>query len=437
MKHKHFTTKTVLYLIGVLFYGFAFTECTDDPDVRRIINPDETCISVTLQHASFTTRSGEDIENTIGTLHVLTFEKNTQTGSYHYLRRKEMDEQGENKFEANLLPTENAVKLLFIANFSDFSSITLNDTEEQVRTSLTKAFTDQPAENLPMFSELEYPDGLLSGEIVEEQLTLLRSMAKVSVALSEDRNDWNSLFELVSIQAYRAGNQLQIIPNAGAMHATELKVTETSIPEATAFNLTTPSLTEAGTTPVYLPESAPWGDNEITDVTCLIIGGIYKEGISNPKVTYYRIDFNGKDENEAELFGYILRNHHYKITIDDVDGPGTTHPEEAGESGSANLSVTVTDWDINDEIIYGEGGSDDPLYFGLSGREIVLPWYKNAQNTVVVKTNVDNYRIVWYENENNENQPLASAGKGGSITTEHFIIEHHDTCLVLIKRKAI
>jgi hypothetical protein len=92
------------------------------------------------------------------------------------------------------------------------------------------------------------------------------------------------------------------------------------------------------------------------DNPCLVIGGKYKANAADADdtavETYYRVDFvDGPGEPLA-----LLRNHNYKVMIQEVNGHGYPTPGEAYENSPANIVVSIVPWN--------EGGLDDVTFNG-------------------------------------------------------------------------
>ncbi|MCD8193925.1 MAG: fimbrial protein [Tannerellaceae bacterium] len=335
----------ILYLLLLIFTA----GCSDHTDDEKPVGGDQVRLILVPERIQLATRAGdEDIEKYIEDLTVLVFEE--IEGSFIYTYRSIAEETATSgKYNVTLRLSDVAVKLLLIANHTDFADIQYGCSVEEATESLIQPFTNAGINSIPMYGEFDLPDGLTSYEVeIEEEIPLLRSVAAVEVSLKGELHAAGT-FILKSIEAYRANNQIQVIPHTSVFDREEVKVTAASIPETAENNITTFSISAGDATVkslgrLYLPESeAPAQENITSEATCLIIGGIYRgEDLSNDEITYYRIDF------KRNITGQILRNYLYSIEITEVTRPGTTHPEEA--DGSA-IKTVFTDWSESDHPI--------------------------------------------------------------------------------------
>lgn len=327
-------------MILSLLCGLVACSDTEEPDV---FPEKEVTISLLLHTGNYVTRAGTD-PSAIRTVSVIILEeKETETYEYQYLATPARNEEND-RYEIKLYPTDNTVKLLVISNMEDItSSLGSSTRESEIIEALLVSFDNGTLEELPMYGEKEYENGIAEEATAIEEIMMLRALAAVEVSLAQSLNEEQEIFLLKSIQAYRANDRIQVIPNPSALDETEWKVTIPSVPQTAGSTITTPSISAGNSTveslgPVYLPESETQ-TNITSEATCLIIGGVYKGNgyESSTKTTYYRIDF----KNAQGATGQILRNHLYSIEITDVTGPGTTHPEEAD---SQDIEITITGW---------------------------------------------------------------------------------------------
>jgi len=349
-----------------LLSGLVACSDTEDPDLfpEKMVT-----LSLRLNTGNFVTRAGTD-PSAIRTVGVIVLEKKeNDTYQYQYLATPVQNEEN-NRYEIRLYPTDQPVKLSLIANMEDLSSLLTalttgsgTTTEEEIREALLVSFENGTLEELPMYGEVVYENGITEASTSIEEISMLRSMATVKVSLVESLFE-DETFLLKSIQAYRTNDRIQVIPDPTAFYEnededeTEWKVITPSVPQTAGSTITTPSVNAGNSTvqslgPVYLPESETKTDI-ISEATCLIIGGVYKgDGYeTSTRTTYYRIDFKNAS---GEPTGQILRNHFYAIEISAVNGPGTTHPEEADEK---DIIVKITNWEESEHEIDDLGKTD-------------------------------------------------------------------------------
>lgn len=326
--------RVVIYLLL-----FCFISCAGQIDTPTS-QGEETQLTLILNTGNYITRAGETDDTAINSLHVVIFEKESGNYQYKYLTTASRGENA-NQYNVRLYTTENSLKLLLIGDISN--TATLIDgapTEDEIREDLVLNFYGEETAHLPMYGEIVYENGISAEGVPNGEISMLRSVAGVDISI---KNELAGTFVLKSIQAYRANNRIQVIPDPSAIASDEWKVTNPFIPLDAESVITTSlvnaeEVTEASPVRIYLPESEAPAD-VTADATCLIIGGIYTGSghTGNTTVTYYRVDFKG----ESQPTGQILRNHLYKIKITGVDGPGTTHPDDADEQ---NIQTIIYDW---------------------------------------------------------------------------------------------
>lgn len=146
---------------------------------------------------------------------------------------------------------------------------------------------------------------------------------------------------------------------------------------------------------IYLYENIPWTKDGFDYATTrIVVGGIYtdpstgkvdKDAHGNPRVSYYRINFQDAYDTGTPVQYPVLRNHHYIFKINSVAAPGYDDPRQAAEGKPININVTVIDW--KNEI--HEVNYDGQSYFELSEKNITLPRYTGSERSIEVESNVD------------------------------------------------
>lgn len=217
-------------------------------------------------------------------------------------------------------------------------------------------------------------------------------------------------FKLKEIRVYRTKNQAYVASSADKISNSEVVIP--NIPSTANYNSNAggtghTTLTEADKDPllyvlpvasdkfvreIYVPESLLIdGQSNMDNVPCLVIGGYY--GATNTsKVTYYRADFATYAGGKVISYNPILRNHRYVFDIKKVSGEGFEEPEEALKSISANLELTVEEWNEVSMDVYVQGH----YFFSIDNRYPVLdaknPFLEDElPNHVILKfdTNID------------------------------------------------
>jgi hypothetical protein len=84
--------------------------------------------------------------------------------------------------------------------------------------------------------------------------------------------------------------------------------------------------------------------------TCLVVGGLYDDGVNAPSTTYYRVEFHNATDGNLPL----LRNHLYDVVIQEVKGHGWPDKETAYDNLPSNIVVSITPWN--------DGGMNDVIF---------------------------------------------------------------------------
>lgn len=202
-------------------------------------------------------------------------------------------------------------------------------------------------------------------------VNLIRMVSKIDVTLTGTAATDN--LKLKSIRLYNYNNQGRIAPDAANWNQSQNIVTNPSVPSTSALTLgpllydgtsiTTTDVSSIGE--IYTFEAVKANPSSLGNATCLVIGGIYT-GDSQP--TYYRVDFAQTSSTTTYLS--LLRNHHYKVNISEVSGPGLATPADAFNSRPVNIKAEIIEWNdgqISDIVFDGQ------YMLGVSQGEFTLP----------------------------------------------------------------
>lgn len=385
-------------LILLLICGVFGLSCSDDlsnSDEHANENEKGILFNLNLLPPASTsyTRSGgttrqTDPESLIREIQVLVFEN----GIYQYYASGiSVDSKGATTvFQARLRKTDLPVKLLILANAnSDVISRepSRGSDTTAVKAALIRTFTAAGTQSpFPMYGEYTLAAGIAGGQGHSiDGIQMVRTVARIDVQASETEN-----FTLTSIQAFRAQNQIQLIPDES-----NTTVSRPSLPQGSSASVQTDPLTVEGyesASQLYLPESAsPTGD-PIHEATCIVIGGLYSEQTTP---TYYRIDFNSKNEESA--FGQILRNHRYVFNIQKVLAPGWENPGDAATNRSSSIQVEIKEWDDQTTDMSFDGEH----HFGVSKRVVEVEKKAGSSDTIQINTDLTDYTLQWSDSTGN------------------------------------
>lgn len=341
--------KYINILLAILF--IFHSSCKSDKDTG--IDPVDIDSELTIYFATKVpaiNRTRAVYEDAVTSMIVLVFE-DEGTG-FRYIREVEGYSLGvtgetEYNFTARIPYTTNPVKLFLLANYTNTAGIATVADETTVREGLTGTFTAAGFDGtLPMFGEVDFPS--LTTNVTVNDVALVRSVARVDVEVN------TANFTLTSVQLFRVSDRYQVIPNA---LVNNVAITA-SIPAGTTRNINTTQLAVTGNESIeqlYLPESPLPAEADRQDATVVVVGGGKRYG-DDTQPTYYRIDFVPGEA--PTLFGQVLRNHRYSITITDVLASGWNSPDEAANNQSSQITAQVKVWEENtiymvfDDIYY-------------------------------------------------------------------------------------
>jgi len=423
------------WLLLLIVFNLSVTSCSDETSVGtgNSIHEEDDQISVrfTINTSDLQkpgTRSLEE-EELIEEVAVLVLSKPTGNTEFQFLysvngTNISHPNSSTTTFSAVLRASNDSIRLILIANANQIVEEKLpeiNDTETQVKNKLVYQLDDGDGEpkqitgNLPMSGVYSLPNLDLSDINDNIQIRMLRSIAKADVY----NNDATGHFSLQSVQVFRPYNNIQLIPGSTSTNSTGgPKVDTPSLPaEATFYPVSSPmppqEIVSGGTSieEIYLPEApAPATERQISDATCLIVGGIYNDGISPAQTVYYRIDFNPS----GYPLGEILRNHRYMFIIQGVSAAGWDTPEAAATNASSGMATTVEAWDEHTSDMYFDGEH----HYGVSARYVNLGYRINSQEIIDINTDLSGGELLQWVNA--DGTPLNSDAPSASLSSTRF-----------------
>lgn len=384
------------YITALAALGFAASCATEQemPGVPTPATPDgdgkvEVSLRIEMPEMPevLNTRANYRVESgTIyhGHLLVMKLNENKEWVLDYYeqiFRADNPNNTGPGIYAAHLEPTNEPLKLIFLANqdnnFDSYMVDKEGSTESALRTGYTKQSRDA---ELPYFthggttgnysalsmwgeSELPYLQEH-SSTIVD--MPLVPSMARVDVTknLVFDSDP----FTVTSFQLFNTTNNVQIMPNPDAIDDTEgsLNITKPSLPNVITYYdgyklyVTDDGVNLIADHPLYVSESAVASLGSAT-APCLIVGGKYN---GSETETFYRIDFGS-----GATYGQVLRNHNYIFNIRSVMGPGATTAATAA-AAKANSMIVDASWGQSADKIYFLDGTNNSVV--ISNRSVTL-----------------------------------------------------------------
>ncbi len=276
---------------------------------------------------NFTTSRAVGIdENKIETLELWVFDKDG-----HFLERAKAEniKSTDNKtytYEAKMTPAPDGCIIHFVANKSLGDDVTslIGKNESDVLFSIDGT---SDGNVMTMWGRKKYDQEIKKYSDLGT-IEVLRNMAKFRLVITGEAT---SKLTDVTYALYRTYDKGSIAPfDPDKKEFTEGAVTE-----------------PAGASLINYDKDGQWlkadagqyhygyerKNADAKEISCLIVKGTYKgEGMLSPEECYYKIDFVNTDKVRYD----ILRNHFYKVTINDVRAKGYKSREEALKGLAAN-----------------------------------------------------------------------------------------------------
>lgn len=387
MLNKSTIQVTMISLCVLL--SLTHTACRDTDDVQIPDVADARTITFSVKvpgsAAPKTYALNESDENQLNSIEILLFDTN---GDYTYqpiYSNTINTDPGNSRIKTftvrvpegtyNMVILANA-RLAVSNNLSSFSEGDLKASilEKLIFTNTGKWIANPVAEGyrlIPMFGEI--PSITIDASTsFNTPVNMVRMISKIDVALTHTNATNN--FKLEDIRLYNYNDKGYIAPTGANWNQSQSIVTEASVPPSS--NLTLGPLVYSGTAitttdissigEIYTFEAIKANTASFSNATCLVIGGIYT-GDSQP--TYYRIDF-AQTASSTTTYLSLLRNHHYKVNVTQISGPGQPTPTDAFNSRPVNIKAEIVEW--NDaqmsNVVF-----DGQYMLGVSVGEFNLP----------------------------------------------------------------
>lgn len=338
------------FLIFYLLLSAVSCDSRDDinePEEKQMVN-----ISVRLSEAVGGNKAKALTladENTIGQIDLLVFNKNGNNYEYAYHTkgsRFTYSSDNVGKFTAYLKPGTQALVIIANAEEEVFNAISHIGQGEDINTALPK-ITVQTMDKwdidtprlIPMYCNIETTITSSTTEISPSEAYFVRMLAKIDIS-NTDTN-----FELTDAFLFKPVNKGRITYSGNNWNAVDLKVNNAEIP-ADARQIAIPFeysiLSNNLTHSAYTFESSAVTDPK--NATAVVIGGYYDYPQNSTVKSYYRVDIPVTETGYYN--GDIIRNHLYKIKIDNVSEEGASSASDAYDEVNAKVQASVTTWNI-------------------------------------------------------------------------------------------
>ena len=327
----------------------ALAACNKDIIVPEIVTDSENVVldfSVVVPEAQTVTKSFS--QPAIGDLKVIVFDQNgllleaadaqPKTGTF--------GTTGETQFTVTLPQHPSACSVHFVAN----CPATTNIKSEADMTSLVTSFTSGTED--AYWQRIAVDNLIASNKTLKDALVakftkipLIRNFAKVTVELATGLQG----FELQGYTLINVPTSGTVVPynteegefesynKAGTgLDYAELKANHYNgfMPVGVQYNTTVPAAVTS-TSAIYTYESKAKEENN----TALIVYGTYTADNGTETSGYYKVDFLTSDDKYYD----ILRNLHYKVTINNVLGAGYPTAAAAAAAAAGNNISASTD----------------------------------------------------------------------------------------------
>lgn len=414
MKTKKIAIEQLLRLFMTCSLSVFFaTSCIDkknNPD--PVTNGGDTEKSVTFNLTLPGQSTGESTyglliadENEVNSIEVLLFASNGNYIETRTVSGSDISSVGNVKTFTVQIPDGDYSSLVVLANCNDIvfnAGLSTSDNKDATLAKLNvsgsaKWATDNVSGSfmaIPMWGDLGSvtigQNTSSDTQTIPWSLNLTRMLAKVSVTLTSQSAI--ERFKLESIRVYNYYNQGSVVPATARWDSEAVKTA--SIPSGAGKPvITTPYTTliysgsEITTTEIscmneiYLFESDNILQSDLTDRTCLVLGGTFTD---DGEIYYYRVDFI-ENTSAKNVYSNILRNHHYKFNVTEINGPGYDTPDKAFSARPFNIETTVVVW--NDTDIKNVS-TDGQYMLGVSDMEL------NLGKTAYTSADTDNQLII-------------------------------------------
>lgn len=397
------------YLIICILLGIWLTACQDDDPIENssVIDGDLVEVSIKTNVPAITVQTkadATDAEKKLTHVDVLVFEvkqNGDETFAYRTTHSNNLNTLDYDNIEIKAklqMSGENNEKyrIVFIANLEEEVNDFFNNNPNvgTLKDVLLKELTFKQEEiwtddesnfrPLPMWGESSGTSVVTKNmsSTAFGTINLLRSVARIELSVSisgSGKTDGSDIFEIKSVRVYNTREEGRVAPDPDNFSNEDGEVTAPSLTDGTVLidtdhtQYTVANDAENKVTGIYINE------NEADEVF-LIIEAIYKkENPDNQTPSFYKVGFYNTEDEPVD----ILRNFTYNMIITGVNGEGEETEEDAVNSTTSNLTVSMTEWSGGEMKYVVFGGK---YYLAVSDATLTIP--KSAGTyELKVKTN--------------------------------------------------
>ncbi|MCD7935746.1 MAG: hypothetical protein LUG98_02700 [Tannerellaceae bacterium] len=367
----------IIYLLFILHVAFLVSSCSeDDFTTAGSLSEDRSRVVLTmnLPARGLADDDSQDPEKQISDVLVMAFDNSDDTFLYMEEASEMVETAGGLKITVQL---RKGLQDLYILAGAKTDVLTLfpsgipgdgteTKTTLQQKLSVSRSGVWDATVPIPMWGSCTVTIDRDHTDLSGSPVPLVRMLAKITV--SKDVAIPDTDFTLTKIHLCNYQEKGFLIPQAGAWNGTMV-----TAPTVNSSVVTTPYLAFPASEVLYTFEAEAGTRTGYVKNTLLVAEGYYKGSTSK---SFYRIDFIKEGES---AYSPLLRNHHYRVTLKEITGPGQPSVEEAIKALPVDLKAGIVVWDegyTNQEDL----GKQD--LFTLSQSLFVYPGWVDGRGTV-------------------------------------------------------
>ena len=383
-----------IYSILLMCIAFGFAGCSDNNDTLKTDKLNETKLRFFLKVPNenvVATRGYKEADTykiDTDNLQIILFENNKyyKNCNIEEVKVTPTGDIKEYEIKIDIPHNDKLVDIVVIANH-DINGVKLTPEETKKEDFYNNlSFKTTGAWNnklLPMWGEIK------SIKLTEDvgtkfakealSVTMMRSVARIDLSYEQNAN-----FIVKSAFLFNTLDRETIAPADENLEGIQpnIKVIKPTLVQGALYNVNSGSAIASPTTAQSSPIEIKFVENsgspiltfipEQTNVMgspirpTLVLAIHNKNEKDDDAVTYYKINFEVKNEENKRVAIDILRNYKYIVTVKSVTGKGFETPQDALKGEATNIDVDVVRWqeNINQGYIFGS------KYFGIETTNI-------------------------------------------------------------------
>ena len=325
--------------------------------------------------------------------------KKQENGKFLVSTKLKISQTEDDKYSLALIANEE-ISDADLASYKGFPKETLIKKLNFQSTHLDKQDYFWKDKYLPMYGESE-PKYISKVPQVWGTIYMIRSVAKVTIDIQS--NDQNLVFgELYIHNAVSKGRYASDVHSSFLEGNNTPSNTKVTLPD---FNTNETQYTNwvkfvdfatQSATPIILSENEGGSRDDVDKTTCFVLG-LKKD--KDSKISYYRLDIpkmlesGGFDKEKTEP---ILRNRHYVVKVNKVEGDGADNKEDAlKKEVEIDCTVHIGEWNLLENEYEFEDLGENEWLKAEDGRNFIFTDVDNSKDVVKLqfKTKIDSKRV--------------------------------------------